>query len=189
MTILHQKELETVYEDNQWIVHIPHTLRAYLMVADEFKTSYLAAPSKEYCFNYYNKRGPIYIVIYKPYGIKFLFHLQRDRYVNYLGERVLIKKIGLSKELIKFFKKINPLFMISQKFDEIIPTQNGFYTVRYEEKYNFLKPSGRLVSPHQWFDEVTPFTEDYATVRLGKKSFLLNKKGKLISSDSTKTTK
>lgn len=188
MKTLSQKELETVYEDQQWIVHIPHTFKAYLTVADEFKINHVAASSKQQCFKYYNNKGPIHIIIYKPYGTKFLFHFQRDRYVNYLGERVILKEIGLSKGLIVFCKKIYPLFMVSQDFDEIVPDKDGYYIVRYEDKYNFLNSYCKIVSPNKWFNEVTPFNGEYATVRSDEKSYLLNKKGKLTRIDSLKST-
>ena len=179
--------LENVYEDNEWLVYVPHSHAAARRGGEG--THWCTASENEYYYNCYSKQGPLYINIRKSDGAKFQFHFESNQFMNADDEPVRLNEIGLSEGVVDFYAKIDPKFKFRLKFDWIWDFNEGFARVKLNYKYNFINinykynfinTEGRILSK-QWFDCAYDFSEGFAKVFLNGKWNYINTEGQLLS--------
>ena len=173
-----KENLEKVYEDNEWVVYVPHSHAAARRGGGG--THWCTALEDPEEYDYYSSQGPLYINIRKSDGAKFQFHFESNQFMDANDDPIGLNKIGLSDGLVEFYTKVNPLFKYLMKYDFVDVFVDGFATVVLNNKYNFIDGDGNLLS-QQWFDYVGNFNYGFARVRLNGKWNLINTKGKLLS--------
>ena len=174
-----EQALEKVYEDADWVVYIPHTYEASRKIGGD--TNWCTASSDDRYFNMYTKDGPLYVNIRKSDGAKFQFHFPTRQFMNAKDEPITLKKIGLSKGLIKFYNNIDPLFLPYMKYDYVGDFYDGYATVELNNKWNSVDTQGKLFSPNQWFDDIGDFYDGYVRIKLNNKWNFIDTQGKLVS--------
>ena len=173
-----KENLEKVYEDNEWVVYVPHSHAAARRGGEG--TRWCTASENDYYYNYYSKQGPLYINIRKSDGARFQFHFESSQFMNADDEPAKLGNIGQSEGIANFYTKIDPMFKFRLKFDWIEDFREGFARVRLNGKWNFINHEGQLLS-QQWFDSVGTFNEGFATVELNGKWNAINAGGELLS--------
>ena len=171
-------DLEKVYEDDEWVVYVPHSHAAARRGGEG--THWCTASENDYYYNMYSKQGPLYINIRKSDGAKFQFHFESDQFMDADDNPIKLNKIGLSEGLISFYSKIGPIPKFKFKFDDVRGFYEGFAVARLNGKYNFINTKGQLLS-NQWFDDVGNFNEEFAAVELNGKRNFINTEGQLLS--------
>jgi hypothetical protein len=170
---------EVVYEDGEWKIVIPHTEEASCIYGAH--TKWCTAGREHNMFNYYNKRGPLYININKVTGDKYQFHFESGSFMDAEDEEISPKEIGLSDGALEYYKSIGkePYFI----YDYIGEFSNGFAAVELEGKgWNFINTNGELLwKEDKWFDFVGDFYNGPARVKLeGKGWNLIKPNGELV---------
>ena len=173
-----KENLEKAYEDDEWIVYVPHSHAAARRGGEG--THWCTASENDYYYNYYSKQGPLYINIRKSDGAKFQFHFESNQFMNADDEPIQLNEIGLSGGVVDFYAKIDPKFKFRLKFDWIGDFKEGFARVSLNYKHNFIDIEGKLLS-QQWFDWAYDFHEGFARVKLNGKYNFINIEGKLLS--------
>ena len=173
-----KENLEKVYEDDEWIVYVPHNHAAARRGGAG--TRWCTASENPDYYNMYSKQGPLYINIRKSDGARFQFHFESSQFMNADDEPVRLNKIGLSEGVISFYAKIDPIFKFRLKFDWIGDFNEGFAVVELNGKWNFINTEGQILS-NQWFDDTYDFNEGFAKVRLNEQSNFINTEGQLLS--------
>ena len=173
-----KENLEKVYEDNEWVVYVPHSHAAARRGGEG--TRWCTASENDYYYNYYSKQGPLYINIRKSDGAKFQFHFESVQFMDTDDNHIRLNKIGLSEGVVDFYAKIDPKFEFRLKFDWIEDFKEGFARVKLNGKCNFINHEGQLLS-QQWFDWAWNFHEGFARVNLNYKYNFINIEGKLLS--------
>ena len=171
-------DLEKVYEDDEWVVYVPHSHAAARRGGEG--TRWCTASENDYYYNMYSKQGPLYINIRKSDGAKFQFHFETGQFMDANDDPIRLNKIGLSEGIGGFYTKINPVFKFKLKFDWVSDFKDGFATVVLNDKYNFINTKGQLLS-QQWFDSVWNFKEGFDKVKLNGKYNFINTEGQLLS--------
>ena len=171
-------DLEKVYEDDEWVVYVPHSHAAARRGGEG--TNWCTASENDNYYNMYSKHGPLYINVRKSDGAKFQFHFESDQFMDADDEPIQLNKIGLSDGLINFYSKINPVFKFKIKFDDVWDFNEGFAKVQLNGKENFINAEGQLVSK-QWLDDVGNFMEGFAIVWLNRKNNFINTEGQIVS--------
>ena len=171
-------DLEKVYEDDEWVVYVPHSHAAARRGGEG--TRWCTASENGYYYDYYSKQGPLYINIRKSDGAKFQFHFETDQFMDANDDPIRLNKIGLSEGIGGFYNKIDPKFIYRLKFDWVSDFKDGFATVMLNDKYNFINTKGQLLS-QQWFDSVWNFKEGFDRVKLNGKYNFINTEGQLLS--------
>ena len=173
-----KENLEKVYEDNEWIVYVPHSHAAARRGGEG--TRWCTASENDYYYNYYSKQGPLYINIRKSDGAKFQFHFESNLFMDSNDKPVILYEIGLSEGVVDLYAKIDPIFKFRLKFDWIGDFNEGFAIVRINNKWNFINTEGRILS-NQWFNIAWNFSEGVARVELNDKVNFINTEGQLLS--------
>ena len=171
-----KKNLEKVYEDNEWVVYVPHSHSAARRGGEG--THWCTASEDDFYYNMYSKQGPLYINVRKSDGAKFQFHFETMQFMDADDDPIGLNKIGLSNGLAEFYTKANPLFKYLMKYDFVDEFINGFATVVLNNKYNFIDGDGNLLS-QQWFDMTGDFLEGFAIVQLYGKYNFINTEGEI----------
>ena len=171
-------DLEKVYEDDEWVVYVPHSHAAARRGGEG--TYWCTASENSRFYNMYSKQGPLYINIRKSDGAKFQFHFETDQFMDANDTSTQLNDIGLSEGIVSFYSKINPIFKFKLKFDWVSDFKVGFAVVRLNDKCNFINTEGQLVSK-QWFDWVGSFYKGLARVELNGKYNFINTEGQLLS--------
>ena len=171
-----KENLEKVYEDNEWVVYVPHSHSAARRGGEG--THWCTASEDGFYYNMYSKQGPLYINIRKSDGAKFQFHFETMQFMDANDEPAQLNTIGLSNGLAEFYTKANPLFKYLMKYDFVDEFINGFATVVLNNKYNFIDGDGNLLS-QQWFDMTGDFLEGFAVVQLYGKYNFINTEGEI----------
>ena len=171
-------DLEKVYEDNEWVVYVPHSHAAARRGGEG--TNWCTASENPDYYNMYSKQGPLYINIRKSDGAKFQFHFESNQFMDADDEPIQLNEIGLSEGIVGFYAKIDPIFKFRLKFDRIEDFKEGFARVSLNYKHNFIDIEGKLLS-NQWFDRAYDFHEGVARVRINDKHNFINIEGKLLS--------
>ena len=170
-------DLEKVYEDDEWVVYVPHSHAAARRGGE--CTRWCTASENDYYYNYYSKHGPLYINIRKFDGAKFQFHFETDQFMDANDKPVRLNEIGLSEGIIDFYTKIETVFKFKLKFDSIGAFTEGFAGVQLNGKWNFINTDGQLLS-NQWFDSAGVFYEGFAAVELNGKRNFINTEGQIL---------
>ena len=173
-----KENLEKAYEDNEWLVYVPHSHAAARRGGEG--THWCTASENDYYYNYYSKQGPLYINIRKSDGAKFQFHFESNQFMDANDKSVILNKIGLSGGVVDFYAKIDPKFKFRLKFDWIGDFNEGFARVELNGKWNFINTEGRILS-NQWFDDTWNFSEGFVGVRLNGKWNFISTEGRLLS--------
>ena len=171
-------DLEKVYEDDEWVVYVPHSHAAARRGGEG--THWCTASENDYYYNMYSKQGPLYINIRKSDGAKFQFHFESEQFMDADDEPVSLKELALSDGLINFYSKINPLFKLSLKYDFIDEFVNGFAPVELNGEWNLINHEGQLISK-QWFGYVTYFIDGFAKVMIKGMWNFIKTDGQLLS--------
>jgi hypothetical protein len=170
---------EVVYEDSEWKIVIPHTKKASCIYGAH--TKWCTAGRSGNMFEYYNKRGPLYININNQTGDKYQFHFESGSFMDAEDEKISLRKIGLSEEAIGYYKSIGkePYFI----YDVVYHFSDGFARVYKKGKgFNFINPQGELLwEGDEWFDNVGNFYEGFAEVKIeGKGWNFINTQGEYL---------
>ena len=99
---------EKIYEDNKWIIIIPHTKEAAIQYGKG--TKWCTAGINDNMFDFYNEEGPLYIIINKQNpSEKYQFHLESDQYMDTQDNEIDIKSfLEENPGIYKFLKpKVN----------------------------------------------------------------------------------
>ena len=173
-----KENLEKVYEDDEWIVYVPHSHAAARRGGEG--TRWCTASENDYYYNYYSKDGPLYINVRKSDGAKFQFHFESDQFMDSDDEPIRLNKIGLSDGLAEFYTKIGYLFKYRTEFDYVGKVNDGFAAVKLNGRCNFINTEGQILS-NQWFEYVRDFKEGFAKVKLNGKYNFINAKRQFLS--------
>ena len=173
-----KENLEKAYEDDEWIVYVPHSHAAARRGGEG--TRWCTASENGYYYNYYSKDGPLYINIRKSDGAKFQFHFGTGQFMDANDKSVRLNEIELSEGIVSFYTKIDTKFKFRLKFDWMDDFYDGFAAVKLNGKWNFINKEGQFLS-HKWFNSVWSFNEGFATVQLNGKWNFINTNGQLLS--------
>ena len=170
-------DLEKVYEDDEWVVYVPHSHAAARRGGEH--THWCTASENDYYYNMYSKQGLLYINIRKSDGAKFQFHFETRQIMDADDDPVSLKEIGLSEGIIDFYTKIETVFKFRLTFDSVGEFTEGFAIVTLNSKRNFINTEGQILSK-QWFDMAWSFNEGFAAVELNGKRNFINTEGQLL---------
>ena len=173
-------DLEKVYEDDEWVVYVPHSHAAARRGGEG--THWCTASENDYYYNMYSKQGPLYINIRKSDGAKFQFHFESDQFMDADDNSIKLNKIGLSEGLISFYSKIDPTFKFKLKFDWVGTFDEGLAEVQLNGKCNFINTEGQILSK-QWFEDASDFRAGFAVVGLNGKWNFINTEGQFLSNE------
>lgn len=152
---------EKVYEDDTWLVVVPHTKEASIYYGKH--TQWCTAAENSYnMFDDYNDKGPLFININKQTNKKYQFHFQTDSFMDENDEQIehpLSITIGMTHGLLNFYKK----YAMENDF------MSSYYGMIYEMIYNhkcdyenFNESNGLLIvydNKHQVFNLVNKYDE------------------------------
>lgn len=169
-------DLEKVYEDDEWVVYVPHSYAAARRGGEG--TNWCTASENDDYYNYYSNQGPLYINIRKSDGAKFQFHFETNQFMDADDDPIQLNEIGLSDELINFYSKIDTVFKFRLKFDYVATFNEGFARVDLNGKQNFINHEGQFLS-QQWFDDAWNFYKGFAKVELNGKWNFINREGEI----------
>ena len=170
---------EVVYEDAEWKIVIPHTEEASCRYGAH--TKWCTAGRENNMFEYYNKRGQLYININKVTGDKYQFHFKTNSFMDAKDEVISPMKIGLSEGAIEYYKSIGKEPYL--RYDYVGKFYEGFAWVKIEGKgYNFINEQCEyLWNKGEWFDKVGNFFNGFAWVKLRGKGYnFINPQGELL---------
>ena len=173
-----KENLEKAYEDNEWVVYVPHSHSAARRGGEG--THWCTASEDDFYYNMYSKQGPLYINVRKSDGAKFQFHFETMQFMDADDDPIGLSRIGLSEGVVGFYSKIAPKFKFRLKFDCMGDFKEGFASVQLNGERNFINTEGKLLS-RQWFDWVSNFEEGFAAVQLNDKRNFINAEGQLLS--------
>ena len=171
-------DLEKVYEDDEWVVYVPHSHSAARRGGAG--TCWCTASENDYYYNMYSNQGPLYINIRKSDGAKFQFHFETKQFMNADDQLAKLRHIGLSEGIAKFYDKIDPVFKFRLKFDCMGDFKEGFAEVEMNEEWNFINKEGQLLSK-LWFNDVGDFEKGHAQVKLNGRWNFINTDGQFVS--------
>ena len=98
---------EKVYEDDKWLVVVPHTMEAAQIYGEHTKWCTAAEDPEGNMFEYYNNQGPLYINIDKVNNRKYQFHFESGQFMDeedYEIQIPILSDIGATERLIEFYK-------------------------------------------------------------------------------------
>ena len=93
---------DKVYEDNEWVVIVPHTKEAAIYYGKGTKWCTAATESRNW-FDRYNKEGFLYININKRTHEKYQFHFENAEFKNEANQNVTNHQVGISEGLESFY--------------------------------------------------------------------------------------
>ena len=100
-----KEDAEKVFEDNQWLVVVPHTQEASCYYGKN--TQWCTAATDSYnMFNQYNNKGTLFINIRKTDGKKFQFHFETNSFMDETDTPIrtpIAKTIGLNADLLQYY--------------------------------------------------------------------------------------
>ena len=146
-----KQDVEKVYEDDQWLVVIPHTKEAacYYGKGTEWCT---AATESDNMFDYYNNKGLLYINIDKVNNCKYQFHFETNSFMDENDSSIKPNSIGLSDGVINYYISIGKTLDIL--YDRYKQISNTIYLVELKYKKNMLTTDGYQLLFDIWFDNI-----------------------------------
>jgi hypothetical protein len=181
-----KQEAEKVYEDNEWLIIIPHTKEAACYYGAN--TRWCTAAKENNMFDYYNNYNddgdnPLYINIHKPTNRKYQFHFESDSFMDEEDEEINLRDLPWTEGALNYYVSIGKKIYF-MGFDYIYDSDaNGITEVELMGKENWFDKNknngqGELVwdKPiEQWFDGVSEFDDNgIARVKLNGKGNLFN---------------
>jgi hypothetical protein len=101
-----KQDAEKVFEDDNWLVIIPHTREASCYYGKNTQWC-TAATTSNNMFDRYNKFGPLYININKKTNEKFQFHFETRQFMDERDKRIIFKDfIKNNPDLKEFYIKV-----------------------------------------------------------------------------------
>ena len=133
---------EKVYEDNAWMVIIPHTEEAAKLYGKG--TKWCTAADQNNMFDYFNEEGPLYININKYTGAKFQFHFESGQFKNAANEDIempVTDNMPMTPDLKKWYYET----LDEEKFYRLIgflseKTLGGYVVIVDDRGYNIFDP-------------------------------------------------
>lgn len=146
-----KQDVEKVYEDDKWLVVIPHTKEAacYYGKNTEWCT---AATESDNMFDYYNNKGLLYINIDKVNNCKYQFHFETHQFMDENDSSIKPNSIGLSDGVINYYISIGKSLDIL--YDRYKQISNTIYLVGLKNKMNMLTTDGYQLLFDIWFDNI-----------------------------------
>ena len=133
---------EKVYEDERWLVVIPHTKEASCLYGAN--TQWCTAARKDNAFDEYAPSGNLYINIDKKNNRKYQFHFESNQFMDETDDRIkspILSTIGATGGLVDFYKKCRSrqdFLLMSSKYQEVCDFSEGFAWVELNGKYGFI---------------------------------------------------
>lgn len=134
---------EKVYEDNEWLIVVPHTMEAscYYGKGTQWCT---AADKSNNMFDHYNDQGNLYININKISGDisdKYQFHFETDSFMDATDspiESPIYETIGLNEGVLEFYKSIKSSFYkkLIEIREEMYCTDSGYIIYYCTDPYS-----------------------------------------------------
>ena len=172
---------EKVYEDERWLVVIPHTEEASCLYGAN--TQWCTAARKDNAFKEYNENGYLYINIDKKNNCKYQFHFESNQFMDETDNRIkspILSTIGATDKLVDFYKKCRDdvdVLKISSKYQFIGNIKECSYTrVKLNGKYGFIDKNGKEVIPCN-YDGASIFNEGLAAIKLNGKWGFIDRDG------------
>lgn len=143
---------EKVYEDDEWMVIVPHTQEASCYYGKGTQWCTAAEESWNY-FDHYNDQGDLYINIRKSDGEKFQFHFESDSFMDATDSQIegcIYEEIGMSEGLVAFYKSI----LDSDQFNKLVVSKEEIYTVGEDVLYFCKNPDDKWFYLSDSYNEV-----------------------------------
>ena len=179
---------EKVYEDERWLVVIPHTKEASCLYGAN--TQWCTAARENNAFKEYNENGYLYINIDKKNNCKYQFHFESNQFMDETDDRIkspILSTIGATGKLVDFYKKCRDdidVLKISSKYQFIGNIIKGYSyaRVKLNGKYGFLDKNGREIIPcnYDWIDDEQYLCDDNCRIVLNGKYGFIDKNGKEV---------
>ena len=178
---------EKVYEDERWLVVIPHTKEASCLYGAN--TQWCTAARENNAFKEYNENGYLYINIDKKNNCKYQFHFESNQFMDEADNRIkspILSTIGATDKLVDFYKKCRDdvdVLKISSKYQFIGNIKEYSYTrVKLNGKYGFIDKNGREIIPcnYDWIDDEQSLCDDNCRIVLNGKYGFIDKNGKEV---------
>ena len=139
-----KEPLEKVYEDNEWVVYIPHTYRASRQIGQG--THWCTASSNPEYYKSYTQDGDLYVNIRKTDDAKFQIHFESKQAMDADDEPVALGEIGISEGLKKFYTQRVPILsFLKIYYAGYYGFSGGFAIVALNGKYGFIDKTGNEV--------------------------------------------
>lgn len=185
-----KREADKVYEDQDWMVIKPNTKEASMKYGAN--TRWCTAASQNNMFNYYNEKGPLYIIISKKYPAKkWQFHVETDSFMDVEDERIvsvsMLSRYGDTDGLFNFMTTVDKdlsffpvrklqkaIAMLEQgaplkdAFDFVEKPSEGFVVVGINEKYNYIEVATNKLLSDTWFYEANDFSGGFGRVKYNR---------------------
>ncbi len=147
---------EKVYEDDEWLVVVPHTEAAAIEYGRGTQWCTAAEHSDNY-FDYYNNQGPLYININKKDGTKYQFHFETKSFMDESDNTFTFDEYHprLSDGLIDFYTKKygkGPLLNLLYDVVYYLSSNTDYVLVKLDEKWNFVDTENYELRSKVWFD-------------------------------------
>ena len=179
---------EKVYEDERWLVVIPHTEEASCLYGAN--TQWCTAARENNSFKEYNENGYLYINIDKKNNCKYQFHFESNQFMDETDNRIkspILSTIGATDKLVDFYKKCRDdvdILKISSKYQFIGNIIKGYSyaRVKLNGKYGFIDKNGREIIPciYDWIDDEHYLCNDNCRIVLNGKYGFIDKNGKEV---------
>ena len=178
-----KKDAEKVFEDNQWLVVVPHTQEASCYYGKN--TQWCTAATDSYnMFNHYNNQGPLFINIRKTDGKKFQFHFETNSFMDETDTPIrtpIAKTIGLNANLLQYYisrygGKATIILTCNNLdlYDIDIDGEEPYYVYNdYDGYYYIVEVKGTQITRCKGL-ESDSFTADNAISYLGNGNFKLH---------------
>ena len=178
-----KEDAEKVFEDNQWLVVVPHTQEASCYYGKN--TQWCTAATDSYnMFNQYNNKGPLFINIRKTDGKKFQFHFETNSFMDETDTPIrtpIAKTIGLNANLLQYYisrygGKATIILTCNNLdlYDIDIDGEEPYYVYNdYDGYYHIVEVKGTQISRCKGL-ESDSFTADNAISYLGNGNFKLH---------------
>lgn len=180
-----EQELEKVYEDDEWIVYIPHSFKASRKIGGDTRWC-TAASNGQKRFDYYTKQGPLYVNIRKSDGEKFQFHFETESFMDKNDMHINLKNLNLQNGIVDFYGNIYQYFKLCTIYERVLPSYNfsdDLISVAANGKWSFAHKDGTLFADNKWFERISkPFNGLVAVAftQMGDFQNYINEKGDLL---------
>ena len=173
-----KEPLEKVYEDNEWVVYIPHTYRASRQIGQG--THWCTASSNPEHYKSYTQHGDLYVNIRKSDGAKFQIHFESKQAMDADDEPVALGEIGISEGLKNFyFQRVSVFSFLKIYYQAINYFSEGLAQVELNDKWGFIDETGREICPCK-YDWANDFEEGLSKVRINDKWGCIDTTGREI---------
>lgn len=169
---------EKVYEDEKWLVVIPHTREAACLYGAH--TQWCTAGRENNDFEGYNTRGNLYINIDKQNNRKYQFHFGTQQFMDETNKEIeknVLETIGATSELRNFYQEIvSRVDFMRFTYQHIGDFNEGLAKVKLDGRYGYIDKEGNVVIPIK-YDDCYPFIGNVANVVLNSKEGMINRNG------------